>query len=273
MPALNSVPRHRRTGGRKSRARPARSIAHGKGTGRVGSVPAKPWITASIVREKDPGADLKLQYRKVFSICVAIALFLHVGAAGAFRGLKVGRMMLRREQAVIRIEEIPETRQRRRPPPSPRPAVPIETESKDIPEDVTIASTVLDFDQVPVHIPPAPGSQTDATTPFEEEEIGFAGEPVFSIHMVEKKPELVRYIKPRYPRDAKSAGIEGLLHVEFTVSKKGRAKDAVLREGPPIFWEEALNALQMFQFRPALQNREPVEVRMSILFRFQLDQK
>ena len=174
---------------------------------------------------------------------------------------------------MIRIEDIPETRQRKRPPPSPRPAVPIETESRDIPEDVTIASTVLDFDQAPVHIPPPPGSGTDAPVPFEEEEIGFEGEPVFSIHMVEKKPELVRYIKPRYPRDAKNAGIEGLLHVEFTVSKKGRVKDAVMREGPSIFWDSALNALAMFRFRPAMQNRKPVEVRMSILFRFQLDQK
>ncbi len=88
------------------------------------------------------------------------------------------------EQIVIQIEDLPETQQITRPPP-PRPALPIETESDDVPDDVTIETTDLELEDVPVNLPPPPPPAGGELAPFEEEEI-------LDVWKVEQKPRLIR---------------------------------------------------------------------------------
>ena len=214
----------------------------------------------SMVRKKNPGADLKRAYPKVLGRCAGIAFLLLVLVATLFPSFEVRSAMSRPDQAVIHVESIPETRQIRRPPPPPRPAVPIETESADVPDDVTIASTEVDFDEVPLDLPPPPPSARELSPPSEEEIVEFWA--------VERPPEPIERAIPKYPKVALKAGIEGTVFVAFTVGTDGKVRDAQVLRGPEIFREAALDAIYRFVFKPAVQNDRPVPVRMTMPIRF-----
>ncbi|WP_286266118.1 energy transducer TonB [Thalassotalea atypica] len=69
-------------------------------------------------------------------------------------------------------------------------------------------------------------------------------------------------VAPVYPRRAQSRGIEGYVIVEFTVSKNGSVKDAVVIEASPesIFDRAALDAALKFKYKPRVVDGEPMEV-------------
>ena len=161
---------------------------------------------------------------------------------------------------MISMEDIPETRQIKRPPPPPRPAVPIETESADVPDDVTIETTDLDFDNITFDLPPPPPPSGDDSE----------AEEIVEFWAVEKTPVLIKGIAPEYPDMASKAELEGVVFVEFLVGKDGRVYNARVLKGPPIFQEAALEAVRQFVFKPAIQNDEAVTVRMTQPIRFRL---
>ncbi len=233
-----------------------------KGAGNHGahSASSKRWITQDVVREKQPSADLRQTYRKVMSICVGITFVLHTAVAVAFPTFVSDRREIKKVQHVIEVENLPETQQMKRPPPPPRPAVPIETESADVPDDVTIESTDLDFDDAQVDLPPPPPPNSD------EEEI----EEIVEFWAVEQVPEPVKQPAPEYPEVARKAGLTGTVFVEFTVGRDGLVKGARVLRGPTIFHEAALAAVFQFVFKPAMQNDKPVSVRMTQPIRFRL---
>ena len=215
----------------------------------------------SMVKEKNPGMDLKRAYPKVLGRCAGIAFLMLVLVAVLFPSFEVRSAVSRPDQEVIIMEPIPETRQIRRPPPPPRPAVPIETESADVPDDVTIASTEVDFDEAPIDLPPPPPSARELSPPSDEEEI-------VEFWAVERPPEPIERAIPRYPEVARKAGLEGTVFVAFTVGTDGRVRDAQVLRGPEIFRQAALDAIYRFVFRPAVQNDRPVSVRMTMPIRF-----
>ena len=221
------------------------------------------WITDAVVRTKDPEADLKEQYQRVFGICTAITFVIHLVVAVAFPTFEISASMSRKDQIIIQMDDIPETKQIKRPPPPPRPAVPIETESEDVPDDVTIESTDLDFEDAPIDLPPPPPPGSQDGPPPEEEEI-------VEFWAVEEKPEIKKQVKPVYPEVARKAGLEGVVFLKFVVSTNGRVKRAMVIKGPEIFRDAALNAIAQFTFKPAVQNDRPVPVWMSMPIRFRL---
>lgn len=240
------------------------SPEHTKDVGwqRGGEKGQPPLITPDVVREKNPEFDLKLTYNKVFNVCVGIAFVLHVGVATIFPKFESDVREIRKVEHVIEIQNLPETQQIKRPPPPPRPAVPIETESADIPDDVTIESTDLDFDDAPVDLPPPPPPGSGDNDAVEEEIVEFWA--------VEQVPQPISQPPPVYPEVARKAGLTGTVFVEFTVTKDGRVSEARVVRGPAIFHEAALDAVFKFAFKPAMQNDKPVNVRMTQPIRFRL---
>ena len=221
------------------------------------------WITPDVIREKQPAADLKRQYNRTFGVSVALTLILHVTAILPFQQFDFGEAPMRGPQIVIAMEDIPETRQIQRPPPLPRPAVPIETESEDVPDDVTIESTDLDFDEALLNLPqpPPPGSR---------EETGALEEEVIEFWAVEEAPVPIREVYPKYPEVARRAGLEGTVFVQFVVGRDGTVKQVSVVRGPQMFRQPAVDAVMLFLFKPALQNDKPVQVRMTRPIRFRL---
>ncbi|MDA0746646.1 MAG: energy transducer TonB [bacterium] len=140
--------------------------------------------------------------------------------------------------------------------------MPIETESEDVPEDVTIETTDLDLDQAPVDIPPPPEAFAAGAFPEEEE--------ILEFWKVEQKPRLVKQVSPNYPDAARKRGIEGSVYLMVLVGKDGRVQDVRVIKGEKIFENAAMQAAYQFVFEPALQNDKPVKVWMTIPVQFKL---
>ncbi len=215
-------------------------------------------------RAKNPEADLRRQYRKVFAVSLSLSAVLHVMAFVVFPTFEIRATASQKDQVVIHMEDIPQTRQIERPPPPPRPAVPIEVESDDVPDDVTIESTDLDFDEVPIDVPPPPRSAQAFARLHEEEE-------VLEIWKVEKKPEVIKQAIPEYPELARKAGLKGTVYVKILVTSEGKVKEATVLRGPEIFRKAAVKAAYQFLFKPAIQNDKPVPVWAVIPMEFKME--
>lgn len=214
----------------------------------------------AMVRGKAPEADLRRAYNKVFGICTTITFVLHTSVAVIFPTFVSDASSRNKQQIIIETVDIPETRQIKRPPPPPRPAVPIETESDDVPDDVTIESTDLDFDDAMVDLPPPPPPGS------EEEE-----EEILEFYMVEQKPELVHSVPPSYPEIARKAGLTGKVFLKFLVDKGGRVSNVTVLKGQEIFRQAAVDAILQFKFKAAQQNDKPVAVWMTQPISFRLN--
>lgn len=88
---------------------------------------------------------------------------------------------------------------------------------------------------------------------------------------VEKQPQIVKRIIPKYPDMAIRAGLEGTVWVKILVDKDGLAKKAVvIKSTAELFNEPAIEAAMGFVFTPAVMNNGPVKVWVSIPFKFAL---
>ena len=212
-----------------------------------------------MIRNKHADADLKAIYPKVMRRSTSLTLFLIVGLAILFPDMKIESKSTKKVIEVLKVEEIPETHQKKRPPPMERPAVPLETEDEDVPDDVTIADTELDFDAPVVDIPP----------PLQKNDVE-AEEEILEFWVVEQKPKLIKSVNPVYPEMARRAGLQGQVHVSFIVTREGRVVEPQVLKGPEIFRAAALEAVSQFLFEPAMQNDRAIAVRMTIPIRFRL---
>jgi protein TonB len=87
----------------------------------------------------------------------------------------------------------------------------------------------------------------------------------------EKEPTVIRRIEPKYPELALRAGLEGNVFIKVWVDKEGKVRKAVIQKSDaPIFEEPAKEAAMQWVFTPALMQKGPVSVWVSIPFRFRL---
>ena len=79
-------------------------------------------------------------------------------------------------------------------------------------------------------------------------------------------------VEPDYPRKAARAGKEGWVKIEFTINEQGKVVDAVVVDAEPrrIFNRSALTAIRKWQFRPRVDNGQPVSRRASQVIEFKL---
>ena len=193
---------------------------------------------------------------------MAIAFILHVGIGIMFPTFTSGTRKIERKTIVIENVDITGN-----PSDSPRtataasPSIPIATESEDVPDDVTIETTDLDFDKVDLHVPPPPGETTVIEEPEEE---------ILEYFMVEEKPVVIKQVAPVYPPVALKAGIEGTIHLKVLVGKDGKVEQATAVKGKEIFQKPALQAVHQYRFKPARQNDRPVKVYLVMPIRFRI---
>ncbi len=220
-----------------------------------------PWITPEIPRTKNSAHDLKRTYKRKLHICTGIAFILHMSMGIVFPTFTASTRKVERPRILIETVDIPETRQIYRAPP-PRPSIPIATESEDVPDDVTIETTDLDFEHISIDVPPPP-EQTVIEEPEEE---------ILEYFMVETKPEIIKQVTPDYPKVALKAGIEGTVILKVLIDKDGSVAQATAVKGKEIFQKAALNAIYQYRFSPARQNDRPVKVYLVMPIRFRLVQ-
>lgn len=219
-----------------------------------------------MIRGKRPEVDLKRTYNRVLAICMGISALLQILLFVFFPSFEVKAYAKAQKPIIIQLEQIPETRQERRPPPASRPVVPIASEDPQVSEEITIETTDLDLsldDLAPP--PPLAERAVEKKVEIVEEE-----EPV-EIWKVEKQPEVKKQVKPDYPDIARKAGIEGRVSVNVLVGKDGRVEKIGEISGAEVFHEAARAAALQWEFTPAIQNDRPVKVWVTIPFTFKFN--
>lgn len=212
---------------------------------------------------KKPDADLRKYYTVFLQIGLLATLVMFIVAVNVdWRGAETDEYVLD-EQEVVEMEEIIQTEHIETPPPPPRPPVP-----QEVPNDEIIEDTDFNIDAEmrldgPLDLPPPPEQE-------EEEEEDF-----FTV--VEQMPELIGGLAElqsniEYPEQARRAGIEGRVYVQFIVNEEGEVENPqVIRGIGGGCDEEALRAVRQAEFRPGMQRGRPVRVQYSlpIVFRLQ----
>ena len=199
-------------------------------------------------------AALKFSYPVIVRITSFVGIALLILTFLVFPRV-VNRVELDEEvQIIIEQIDIPQTEQFDRPPPPARPSVPVESESEDIADDVTLDEFNLDdFDAWDAPPPPPEGPRVKFI-PYDD------------------PPVPLSPIRPKYPEIAQEAGIEGTVVVQVFVDEKGRVKDTVILKGIPNTGldEAATTAIRKVRFRPAKQRERAVGVWISIPVNFRL---
>jgi periplasmic protein TonB len=160
------------------------------------------------------------------------------------------------------VEDIPRTEQVDRPPPPARPVVPIPTEDEDVPEDLTIENSEIDFAELPPPPPPPKKSDDEGYTFIAYDS---APEPIGGF------ASMLKHIQ--YPAVAKRAGVECNVIVGVLIDEKGNCvKTVMLKDsGAELGFEEAAqNAVRKMKWKPALQRDQPIKVWVSVPVSFRL---
>ncbi|NOY76862.1 MAG: energy transducer TonB [Calditrichaeota bacterium] len=203
----------------------------------------------------------KLDYKKRLELGLVISLLLLIVAFQGFKRFQSKRELPKAEKVIIKAEEIPPTEQINRPPPPERPAVPVPTEDEDVPEDVTIESTNIDFNEEPP--PPPPPPEEESETPIF---VAYDSppEPIGGFGAIQKNL--------KYPEIARKAGVEGTVIIQVLIDEKGRViKTKVLKSlGNNGCDEAAISAIRKTRWKPAMQRDKPVKVWVSIPVIFKL---
>ena len=181
----------------------------------------------------------------VFLLIFLLLLFPRFGGKRTLEG---------QAQIVIEQIDIPQTQQINRPPPPARPSIPIESESEDISEDLTMDELDLESFEAWDAPPPPPSGPQVKFIPYDDPP-------------VPKTP-----IRPEYPEIAQEAGIEGTVYVQAFIDKNGRVKEVSVVKGIPNTGlnEAAMEAIRKTRFRPAKQRERAVGVYISIPVHFKL---
>ena len=212
-----------------------------------------------MIDRQNPEVSLKAKYRKVVEISIITSLTLHIMLSVLFPRFHKETLDETSVQLDIEIEDIPQTEQFERPPPPARPAMPVESESEDLLDDVTIdPTTIEEFEPIDAPPPPDLGSGY-VFIPYDE-----APEPIGGYAGIKKRA--------KYPEIAQEAGIEGTVIVQAFIDERGRVKNTLILKGIPKTGldEAAMKAVKETRWRPAKQRDRPVAVWISIPIKFTL---
>ncbi len=87
----------------------------------------------------------------------------------------------------------------------------------------------------------------------------------------EKKPRLIKKVKPRYPEAAQKAGIQGKVILEAVTDVYGRVADIAKVEGHPLLNEAAVEALKQWVYEPFIIKGIPQAVKFTVIVYFNLN--
>lgn len=205
------------------------------------------------------------QYVIALQIGMIVALSVSTGAFQINLTVRESQEFTITAQELVRMEEIVQTEQLEKPPPPPRPLIPVE-----VPNDVDLTDDEMDFDSfldledaITDAPPPAPVIEEDS-------------EPEIFI-IVENPPEMVGGFQAlvaelKYPDIARRAGIDGTVVVQIVVARDGTPSNPkIIRSVQESLDNEALRAVMLQKFIPGKQRGRPVPVYMNIPVIFRLN--
>jgi TonB family protein len=75
-------------------------------------------------------------------------------------------------------------------------------------------------------------------------------------------PRKVHDVRPLWPDEARRAGVQGIVIVEFTVDVDGTVADARILRGVPLLEKAALDCVRQWRYEPTLLNGRPIPFKM-----------
>ena len=229
--------------------------------------------------------ELKLIAQKAMATAMVIASTVMFGTIGSYYG--IGYLLEEDEPVhMVRILKYTDLG----PPPSiqgqqaapavqvaaasvrPSIGIPVPVPDAEVsPEQTIMTQTELSTQSAPADLGDGAGSggaQIEQDIQIEED----APPPDFVPY--EKEPVVVRKVDPKYPEIALRAGLEGNVYLKVWVDKEGKVRKAVvLKSDAEIFNQAAIDAATQWVFTPAVMQKGPVSVWVSIPFRFRLSNK
>lgn len=87
---------------------------------------------------------------------------------------------------------------------------------------------------------------------------------------VESLPRPLHREAPRYPDDARRAGVSGTVLIQALVDRDGRVRDIRVTHSIPVLDAAAKTAVSRWRFKPAMSQGEPVAVWVAVPVKFSL---
>ena len=205
---------------------------------------------------------LGMSPQRVFELSLSLSLVLAIVGFRYFPMELSKKKIVQQAKEMVAVEDIVQTRQENRPPPPPRPAIPIEAPGAEALADVPIQSSELD---VAEEVPPPPPNN----------DFGDDDESRYFV-VVEEIPQLVGGIEGLmsrvvYPDIALRAGIQGKVMLFAFVNESGDVVRAEVIKGIGGGCDEAaVQALMKSKFSPGKQRGKPVKVKISLMVRFEI---
>jgi protein TonB len=99
------------------------------------------------------------------------------------------------------------------------------------------------------------------------------GALAFNAGLSDRDPLPLVRVEPQYPPQAARRGLEGWVHVRFTITTAGSIKDAVVvKSSHGVFERPALQAVAKWKYQPQTKDGKPVEAQSETVLRFEMDQ-
>ena len=213
-----------------------------------------------MILRKNPSVSLKLRYPITVRAMILVSIIILMTLMLAYPKFEVSQFIQKEIRVDIEQFDIPQTQQFELPPPPSRPSIPVESESEDLADDVTIEETELDFFQEMESPPPPPDEGPRVRfIPYDDPPVPIGGYGAIQRNII-------------YPEIAQEAGIDGQVIVQAFVDKKGIVKETIILKGIPNTGldEAAMDAIRKTKFQPAKQRDRPVGVWISIPVNFRL---
>jgi TonB family protein len=97
--------------------------------------------------------------------------------------------------------------------------------------------------------------------------------PTDTFIAVDIAPEIVKQVDPTYPAEAKANKIQGKVYIRLFVDSSGKVEKAEVAEssGSKLLDDSALDAARKFLFKPAIKEKRPVGVWVTLPISFIID--
>jgi TonB family protein len=82
---------------------------------------------------------------------------------------------------------------------------------------------------------------------------------------------VISKVTPKYPPEAKAAGIQGTVVLDAVIDKSGSVDSLKVVSGPSELHESSLVAVRQWKYKPFLLNGEPIEVETTINVKYSLE--
>ncbi|HEU5162263.1 MAG TPA: TonB family protein [Thermoanaerobaculia bacterium] len=151
-----------------------------------------------------------------------------------------------------------------------------EVAASDEPEELPADAEQGTEDDLVPPVPELPGAEGEepvvAETPIAEPERPAVQGGVYpGVPPGGTDPVVVDRVMPRYPRSARSSGVEGTVVVRAVVRRNGRVTNVqIVKDLPYGLGEAAANAVRRWRFRPATYQGEPIDVYYNVTVNFRL---